>query len=226
MIDAALLGSWSAFTKRYCGAHRGRFGWVYSGATNTDELNALLRPVMCRRLKRDVLSQLPQKRRQQIPVELPREVLRELEGPRQRLMSMPPGPERNVLWGAVQQQTALAKAGTAPPPRTKWTRRVPHPVLIGHAASGTAAEYVCDLVAGGAKLLVFAHYLAVLDAVEQVRKIALSAVRESRSQASLGRKDPARLRWLWRRAAHGMVDQVALYRYSSRVWVGCGLRND
>jgi hypothetical protein len=23
----------------------------------------------------------------------------------------------------------------APPPRTKWTRRVPHPVLIGHAAS-------------------------------------------------------------------------------------------
>jgi HAD superfamily hydrolase (TIGR01509 family) len=24
-----------------------------------------------------------------------------------------------------------------PPPRTKWTRRVPHPVLIGHAAQGT-----------------------------------------------------------------------------------------
>ena len=24
-----------------------------------------------------------------------------------------------------------------PPPRTKWTRRVPHPVLIGHAASLT-----------------------------------------------------------------------------------------
>jgi hypothetical protein len=24
-----------------------------------------------------------------------------------------------------------------PPPRTKWTRRVPHPVLLGHAASLT-----------------------------------------------------------------------------------------
>ena len=24
-----------------------------------------------------------------------------------------------------------------PPPRTKWTRRVPHPVLIGHAGSLT-----------------------------------------------------------------------------------------
>ena len=27
--------------------------------------------------------------------------------------------------------------GHAPPPRTKWTRRVPHLVLIGHAASLT-----------------------------------------------------------------------------------------
>ena len=29
----------------------------------------------------------------------------------------------------------LAFAMGSPPPRTKWTRRVPHPVLIGHAAS-------------------------------------------------------------------------------------------
>ena len=33
----------------------------------------------------------------------------------------------------------LKKAPPPPPPpsRTKWTRRVPHPVLIGHAASLT-----------------------------------------------------------------------------------------
>jgi hypothetical protein len=28
---------------------------------------------------------------------------------------------------------ASPRAYAAPPPRTKWTRRVPHPVLIGHA---------------------------------------------------------------------------------------------
>ena len=28
----------------------------------------------------------------------------------------------------------------SPPPRTKWTRPVPHPVLIGHAASLTPYE--------------------------------------------------------------------------------------
>ena len=35
---------------------------------------------------------------------------------------------------------AAGGSGGAPPPlppRTKWTRRVPHPVLIGHAASLT-----------------------------------------------------------------------------------------
>jgi len=31
----------------------------------------------------------------------------------------------------------LARVPPSPPPRTKWTRRVPHPVLIGHAASLT-----------------------------------------------------------------------------------------
>jgi hypothetical protein len=52
-----------------------------------------------------------------------------------------------VLFGLLDDGAALgvapvfmgevhpaALAPGAPPPRTKWTRRVPHPVLIGHAA--------------------------------------------------------------------------------------------
>ena len=35
----------------------------------------------------------------------------------------------------VQEREVLAQLPSPPPPRTKWTRRVPHPVLIGHAAS-------------------------------------------------------------------------------------------
>jgi len=37
-------------------------------------------------------------------------------------------------WGPGAAQSVYA-ARHAPPPRTKWTRLVPHPVLIGHAAS-------------------------------------------------------------------------------------------
>ena len=34
-----------------------------------------------------------------------------------------------------RQHQAQPGLRRAPPPRTKWTRRVPHSVLIGHAAS-------------------------------------------------------------------------------------------
>jgi hypothetical protein len=40
-----------------------------------------------------------------------------------------------VVARAAQGRASLEKV--PPPPRTKWTRRVPHPVLIGHAASLT-----------------------------------------------------------------------------------------
>ena len=36
-----------------------------------------------------------------------------------------------------EAQLRAANRSAPPPPRTKWTRRVPHPVLIGHAASLT-----------------------------------------------------------------------------------------
>ena len=39
---------------------------------------------------------------------------------------------------------ALADPAMVPPPRTKWTRRVPHPVLIGHVASLTPYRALAD----------------------------------------------------------------------------------
>jgi hypothetical protein len=39
-----------------------------------------------------------------------------------------------VVWRGVDD----AAFPTEVPPRTNWTRRVPHPVLIGHAASLTS----------------------------------------------------------------------------------------
>jgi SWI/SNF-related matrix-associated actin-dependent regulator 1 of chromatin subfamily A len=53
------------FAKRYCGGQQGRWGWDFSGATNLQELQEKLRATcMVRRLKADVLTDLPAKRRQ------------------------------------------------------------------------------------------------------------------------------------------------------------------
>ncbi len=64
------FGNFFTFAKRYCGAMREKYGWDFSGASNLEELQTQLRAkCMVRRLKIDVLTELPPKRRQII--ELP-----------------------------------------------------------------------------------------------------------------------------------------------------------
>jgi len=61
---------WQNFVVTYCAGFRGRFGWDVSGASNLEELNKKLRTsVMVRRLKKDVLAELPSKIHSIIPIE-------------------------------------------------------------------------------------------------------------------------------------------------------------
>ena len=63
-------GNWHEYVYRYCAATRNHFGLDTSGASNLIELNTkLVDGVMIRRLKQDVLHELPPKRRQVIEVD-------------------------------------------------------------------------------------------------------------------------------------------------------------
>jgi SWI/SNF-related matrix-associated actin-dependent regulator 1 of chromatin subfamily A len=68
-ICPAKFGDWWAFAKRYCGLHKemhdGHSAWVANGSSHLSELQQRLRTTfMVRRLKHDVLKELPPKRRQ------------------------------------------------------------------------------------------------------------------------------------------------------------------
>lgn len=68
-ICPAKFGDWWEFARRYCGLHqeerRGKKVWVSDGSSNLGELQQRLRAsFMVRRLKKDVLPELPPKRRQ------------------------------------------------------------------------------------------------------------------------------------------------------------------
>lgn len=64
-----LFGNFFVFAKRYCGAVRDRWGWDFSGATNLGELQERLRgSIMVRRLKKEVMKELPDKIRQIIEI--------------------------------------------------------------------------------------------------------------------------------------------------------------
>jgi SWI/SNF-related matrix-associated actin-dependent regulator 1 of chromatin subfamily A len=65
------FGGFWTFAKRYCGAKETPFGWDISGAQNLKELNQKLSDICyIRRLKSEVLTELPEKQRSMIPVQI------------------------------------------------------------------------------------------------------------------------------------------------------------
>ena len=65
------FGGWHGFVIRYCKAFRTRWGWDVSGASHLDELNDRLRATcFVRRLKADVLKELPAKQWTRVSVDL------------------------------------------------------------------------------------------------------------------------------------------------------------
>lgn len=71
IINPNLFPSEWLFKHRYCGAKHNGFGWTFNGATNTQELHKILtEQVMVRRLKKDVLKDLPDKQYSFIPFEI------------------------------------------------------------------------------------------------------------------------------------------------------------
>ena len=67
------------FMQRYCDPYNNGFGWDFNGASNTKELNERTRDLCIRRLKSEVLPELPPKLRTFLPVELSNEERREYD---------------------------------------------------------------------------------------------------------------------------------------------------
>lgn len=144
-VQPTLFPSFHHFGMRYCDAKQLRWGWDYSGSSNLQELRLLLlESLMVRRLKSDVLSQLPAKRRKVVLVE----------------------PEGVSAKAKVALQAA-AQAMTG----HKTKREQKEALMVFYNRTGEAKirsiiEYVWDLLESGReKFLVFAHHRVVLDAL-------------------------------------------------------------
>jgi SWI/SNF-related matrix-associated actin-dependent regulator 1 of chromatin subfamily A len=136
------------FAKRYCDAKevwvtRAKKIWDFSGSANLDELQERLRStVMVRRLKRDVLTELPPKRRQVI--ELPCDAPDDFDYIEGDTLEEVTTKARKVAFedmSRVRAEQALAKV----------------PAAIDH---------IRECLEGGTeKMVVFAHHQAVIDAL-------------------------------------------------------------
>lgn len=74
LINPEIFPSFIDYTRRYCNAKYNGYGWDYNGASNTQELHEILSgTLMIRRLKKDVLKDLPEKLYSFVPLELSKE---------------------------------------------------------------------------------------------------------------------------------------------------------
>jgi hypothetical protein len=168
--------NFTAFTKRYCNARRGRFGWDVSGCSNLDELSDKLRHVMVRRRKAAVLTELPPKTKRRVPIELSGQAATELKRCMEHLRKM--GGALRLLneggaggGGGVSGGAGRSSDSQALSVRNEHRRALMEAFqLTGQAKLKGVREYVEQFLLGSDpedKVIIFAHHIAVLDGIEE-----------------------------------------------------------
>ncbi|XP_069988944.1 SWI/SNF-related matrix-associated actin-dependent regulator of chromatin subfamily A-like protein 1 [Penaeus vannamei] len=139
-IDPSIFPSFQEFGVRYCAGKQLPWGWDFSGSSNLEELQILLEArIMIRRLKSQVLDQLPSKQRMTVILD-----------PTSIHASTKAMEDAAKQFGAVkgvQKHGALLQF-FAESSRAKWK---------------AVTEYIKELFEAEKKFLVFAHHQIMLD---------------------------------------------------------------
>ncbi len=171
-LAPAEFGNWATFVKRYCSGYRGDYGWDVSGASNLAELQDKMRATcMVRRLKADVLTELPAKRRQIIEMaattpQLRKALKAEAEAQARHDAEKAKLEAAKAAAKATDDKAAYAAAvaALASAGRVEFTEmsRVRHETAVAKAPM--VAEHVRDALEGGdGKIIVFGHHRDVID---------------------------------------------------------------
>lgn len=158
LVDAGQGAGFFRFAKRYCNAReqwvsRYKKVWDFSGSSNLPELQEELRAsCMVRRLKADVLAELPPKRRQVIRLSADADAKRALKA------------EGTVSELADYAAMALEETGEAP--AFAELSAVRHATSLAKAPLAAAA-IAAALEEGDQKVVVFAHHKDVIDVLER-----------------------------------------------------------
>ena len=134
------------FGIRYCGGQRDE----WRGATNREELTERLVPYMIRRLKQQVLDQLPELTRINIPIRIPEmtEYRRLSASVREAIKNMDPN-HKGFYVNALDRLNLLRRA-------------------VGKNKVPIAVEWIHDFLAsGGEKLVVYCHHHETVEELER-----------------------------------------------------------
>ena len=177
------LGGWKTYVTRYCNGRQGKYGWEIDGASNLGELRTHLASLgFVRRVKADVLAELPAKIRTVLPVELDSRSGREIRDTETALREIIAGKTRALA--DVATEDAGGQRGDVLGALARLRR------AVGVAKIEAACAWIDDALAQGEKPLVFAHHKDVLDGLqEHLRDAGVGYVRLDGSTPTATRQD-------------------------------------
>jgi SNF2 family DNA or RNA helicase len=165
IIDPVTWGNFFKFMQRYTNAQqkwagrRNGFKWDFNGAANTDELHSRLDGHQwIRRLKADVLKELPPKQRIVVPLDIDDASRRAYERVERDCAKMMPMGGGRIM--AAKDMDADERAVVI----AQITRLR---VAAGNAKVKAVCDWVEDLVESVGKVVVFAHHHTVVDALTE-----------------------------------------------------------
>jgi SWI/SNF-related matrix-associated actin-dependent regulator 1 of chromatin subfamily A len=135
------------FYYKFCGAKKTRFGLDTTGSTNQEELQSHLHSFMVRRIKADVLPELPEKIISHIPIELDTVAGEKYAKESMRLIDF-------------DKPVDLEKAKLAEHVMTARKR-------LGELKIKSALSFIYDLIDSGERLVIFGVHTEILHAIQE-----------------------------------------------------------
>ena len=149
MLDRRKFSDYLGYVQRYCNPKHTPWGVKYSGASNMDELHRRTRPYILRRLKSEVIKDLPKHTRVVVPID--------------------PGMEGRALY--LEKKKGINLTGSSFQARAALEKLKNDAYLIKRLG---VLAWIQDFLDSGNKLVIFAYHTAVIvDIMEKFKSVAV-----------------------------------------------------
>lgn len=175
VLSPSLFPSAFSYGMRYCAGKHNGFGWDFTGASNTEELYSILSgSVMIRRLKKDVLPQLPDKRYTVVPLALEKEAQKQYAAAASDLITWVRQHYGDEKARKAAMAEALVRLGTLERIAVKGKMK-------------EAIAWIKNFLDSTPKLVVFAIHISVVDAL--MKEFGTRAVKVDGSVTGAAREE-------------------------------------
>ena len=157
------------FGERFCNPTQTIYGMNWNGYDNIRELHFMLKKIMIRRLKNEVLSQLPPKKRQKIEIQTEPKIINQIK----KILITKKERLKNFI--NSNDKTEKIEEKNSNISNEKKEENILSIINEAYTLTGKAkikgiSDYITYLINNSCKFLIFAHHTEVLNSIEETVK--------------------------------------------------------